>query len=150
MTRASLTNPTDPAAATSPAPGRSPLFGAVTGLLALDVLLQGLWAGMFLETDGQRDTAKGWITVHNVGGALGILLALVAVAIAYRQLHNRPLAIASAVLAVLLVAEYGIGQAISGGQDGLTPVHIPLALAIMALATWLPVRAGRPGGPARG
>jgi hypothetical protein len=28
------------------------------------VLLQGLWAGIFLQHDGQRDAASGWIDVH--------------------------------------------------------------------------------------
>src|SRR5689334_22486428 len=46
---------------------RTTLFSALTGLAALAVLLQGLWAGVFLEHDGQRDDAGSWIDVHARG-----------------------------------------------------------------------------------
>ncbi len=42
---------------------RSPLFGALVGLTTLVVLLQGVWAGIFLQRGGS-DT---WVYVHGVG-----------------------------------------------------------------------------------
>ncbi len=123
---------------------RSPLFGAVTGLLALDVLLQGLWAGIFL----QRGEHHGWVTTHSVGGLVAVVLALASVVVAAVQLRGRrDLLAGSVVVLVLVIAEYGIGQAVSGGTRGLTAVHVPLALVVMAGVTWLPLRA-RAGAPA--
>jgi hypothetical protein len=43
---------------------------------------------------------------------------------------------------VLLVVEAYLGGLIrDDGKDSLTAVHVPLALALMALAVWLPLRA---------
>lgn len=44
------------------------------------VLLQGVWAGIFLEHDGERDAASSWIDVHARGGdiALALLATIVA------------------------------------------------------------------------
>ncbi len=50
--------------------------------------------------------------------------------------------IGSLVLVALLVALVAIGHAITGsGHDGLTPLHVPLALLAFGQATWLSVRA---------
>jgi Protein of unknown function (DUF998) len=56
-------------------PGK-PLFSALTGLASLAILLQGLWAGIFLEHDGRRDEAGGWIDVHARGGEVALMLAV--------------------------------------------------------------------------
>jgi hypothetical protein len=49
-----------------------------------------------------------------------------------------------AALAVLLVVEVYLGGLIRDkGQDGLTAVHIPLAMALMALVVCLSLRATR-------
>jgi hypothetical protein len=113
---------TDPA--TVPAAGRtaagSRLYDVLIGLCALAVLLQGLWAGIFLEHDGRRDAASGWLDVHARGGEIALALAL------------------------LLALESWLGGAIrDDGRDTLTAVHVPLAMAIMALVVWLPLRARR-------
>jgi hypothetical protein len=124
---------------TVPAPARSPLFAAVTGLASLGVLLQGLWAGLF--SGGDPAHREGWVTVHQVGGMVTGALALVAAVVALVQLrHRRDLVIGSIVFLVLVVAEIGLGQAIDDSRR-LVAVHIPVALLLMAVAVWLPLRA---------
>ncbi|MGZ4604140.1 MAG: hypothetical protein ACXV0U_11165 [Kineosporiaceae bacterium] len=131
--------------ATEAPPTRSTLFSVLIGLSSLAILLQGLWAGIFLEHDGGRDAASGWIDVHARGADIALVLALVATIVAFVKLRaRRDLWIGSAVLTVLLAAESYLGGAIrDDGQDVLTIVHVPLAMAIMALAVWLPLRARR-------
>ena len=131
--------------ATEAPPTRSTLFSVLIGLSSLAILLQGLWAGIFLEHDGSRDAASGWIDVHARGADIALVLALVATIVAFVKLRaRRDLWIGSAVLTVLLAAESYLGGAIrDDGQDVLTIVHVPLAMAIMALAVWLPLRARR-------
>ena len=124
---------------TAPAPARSPLFAAVIGLASLGVLLQGLWAGLF--SGGDLAHREGWVTVHQIGGTVTGALALIAAVVALVQLrHRRELVIGSIVFLVLVVAEIGLGEAIQDTR-GLTAVHFPLALLLMALAVWLPLRA---------
>ena len=120
------------------------LFSALTGLAALAVLLQGLWAGIFLEPDGQRDDASGWIDVHARGGEVALVLAVAATAVAlWRHRARKDLWIGGLVLVVLLVLESYLGGLIrDDSKDTLTAVHVPLAMAIMAVSVWLPLRAG--------
>jgi hypothetical protein len=55
---------------------------------------------------------------------------------------RRDLWVGSAVLTVLLVLEAYLGGLIRDDHVGsLTAVHVPLAMAIMGLVIWLPVRA---------
>ncbi len=112
------------------------------GLAALAVLLQGLWAGIFLRYDGQRDASEGWIEVHSAGGEVAIALTALAAVVGFWKLRERrDLWIGSAVLAVLLVLESYLGGLIKdSGKDQLTAVHIPLAMALMGVAVWLVVR----------
>jgi hypothetical protein len=125
----------------------SPVFSALIGLAALAVLLQGLWAGIFLEHDGQRDAASSWIDVHARGADLGILLGILATAYAVWKLRSRKdLWLGSLVFTVLMVLEAYLGGLIrDSGKDTLTAVHVPLAMALMGLAVWLPLRATRRG-----
>ncbi|HEX2904814.1 MAG TPA: hypothetical protein VHO01_15285 [Jatrophihabitans sp.] len=130
-----------PTAATTA--GGTRTFTALTGLAALAVLLQGLWAGIFLEHDGRRDDSGSWIDVHARGGELALLLTVLALGWALWKLRPRRDLIAGiAALLVLLVLESYLGGAIrDDGKDNLTAVHVPLGMAIMAVATWLPLRA---------
>ncbi len=125
------------------------LFGALTGLAAVAVLLQGLWAGIFLRHDGQRDASNSWIEVHSAGGEIAIVLAALAtIAALWKLRHRRELWIGAAVLTVLLIVESYLGGLIKDqGKDNLTAVHVPLAMAIMGLVVYLPLRAAR--GPRR-
>jgi hypothetical protein len=133
----------DTSAATRETTTPTTLFSALTGLSALAVLLQGLWAGLFLEHDGRRDDASGWIDVHARGGEAALVLAVAATIFALWRLRpRRDLWIGGLVLVVLLAFESYLGGLIrDDGKDTLTAVHVPLALAIMAVAVWLPLRA---------
>ncbi|SDY06076.1 hypothetical protein SAMN05661080_02198 [Modestobacter sp. DSM 44400] len=122
---------------------RHPLYSAVIGLTTLGVLLQGLWAGLFVH-EGQ-DYQQNWVDVHALDGEVTIVLAALATVAAFVFLrHRKDLLIGSAVLTVLLVVEAYIGGRI-GGTSGLTAVHFPLAMALMGLAVWLPLRATHRG-----
>ncbi|MET3805321.1 hypothetical protein ABIB25_002322 [Nakamurella sp. UYEF19] len=136
---ASTTTKTDLA---PPTGTRSVLFNVLMGLTALAVLLQALWAGIFLQHDGERDAASSWIDVHAKGGEVAIALALIATVVAIVKLRSRKdIWIASAVLTVLLVAEAYIGGLIvDQSKDNLTAVHVPLGMAMMALVVWIPLR----------
>lgn len=129
----------------SPKSDRSPVFSAIIGLAALAVLLQGLWAGIFLAHDGQRDDAGGWIDVHARGADVAIVLTVAATIFAFVKLRpRRDLWIGGLVLTVLLILESYLGGLIrDDGKDTLTAVHVPLAMAIMGLVVWLPLRARR-------
>lgn len=126
-----------PAVPTASPEARSPLYSALIGLATLGVLLQGVWAGLFLGKPG----GHGWVEVHQVGGQVSAALAIVAAIVAFLQLRaRRDLVVGSVVFAVLLVAEVGLGSAL-GSAPGLLAVHIPLAMALLGLAVWLPLRA---------
>ena len=114
-----------------------PLWSALIGLTTLGVLLQGLWAGLFLRRDADGST---WYAVHQHGAEATVTLALLAtVAAAVWLRHRADLLGGTVLLLVLLVAEYFLGRA--GGSS--VAVHVPLALLIMGLAVWLPVAARR-------
>jgi hypothetical protein len=131
-------------AGSRPTRTRSTLFSILAGLAALAVLLQGLWAGIFLEHDGARNAAGSWIDVHATGGEVAIALAALATVAGFIQLRaRRDLWLGALALMALLVLEAYLGGLIrDDGVDTLTAVHVPLAMALMALATWLPLRAG--------
>jgi heme A synthase len=119
----------------------SRLFSILIGLSTLLVLLQGLWAGLFIH-EGQ-DYDDSWVTVHATGGEVAIALAFVATVVAIVKLRSRrDIVVASVAYTVLLVLEAYLGGLI-GDHARLTAVHIPLAMALMGLAVWLPVRASR-------
>jgi hypothetical protein len=112
-----------------------PLWSALIGLTTLGVLLQGLWAGLFLRRDADGST---WFDVHQHGGEVTVTLAALAfIAAAVWLRRRRDLLGGTALLLVLLVVEYFLGRA--GG--GSVAVHVPLALLIMGVAVWLPVAA---------
>jgi hypothetical protein len=119
------------------------VFSSLIGVAAVVVLLQGLWAGIFLEKDGERDAASTWIDVHARGADLALLLAVVATVWAVWKLRSRKdLWVGSLVFTVLLGLESYLGGAIrDAGKDSLTAVHVPIAMLLMGLAVWLPVRA---------
>ena len=141
MSTETQSRPASPAVAAQ----RSPVFSALIGLCALAVLLQGVWAGIFLEHDGKRDASASWIDVHARGADVAILLAVAATVWALVKLRSRKdLWIGSGLLTVLLVVESYIGGLIRDqSKDTLTAVHVPLAMALMGLVVWLPLRARR-------
>jgi uncharacterized membrane protein YfcA len=131
------------AATSTPTPTKSPIFSALIGISTLAVLLQGLWAGIFLEHDGHRDAASSWIDVHARGADVALLFAALATVYAFwKRRPRKDLWIGGLVFTALIVVESYIGGLIrDDSKDTLTAVHVPLAMAIMALAVWLPLRA---------
>ena len=136
--RTASTNPPRPN--TTRARG-NPVYGALIGLTTLGVLLQAVWAGIFLEHDGNRPDK--WVNVHAQGAVGTIVLAVLALAAALIWLrHRRDLVIGTVVLVIALVVEAYLGGRIThDGDDTLTAIHVPLAMAVMGLAIWLPFRA---------
>ena len=132
---------------TTAAPARNRLYSVLIGTISLLVVLQGLWAGIFLEHDGARDDAATWIDVHARGADIAIGLTVLALVVAVIRLRaRRDLLLGTAALAVLLVGESYLGGLIrDAGQDTLTAVHVPIAMTIMGLVVWLPLRARRTG-----
>jgi len=123
------------------------LFSSFAGLTSLGVLLQGVWAGLFVPAGKGGPYDDSWVEVHNLGAWVTLLFALATAAIGFVTLRaRRELWIGAIVLAVLVAFEGAIGVAISdGGSGGAAVVHVPLALLIMSLTVWLPLRASRPG-----
>lgn len=131
-----------PESSTSKTPSAGPVYSSLVGLAALVVLLQGLWAGIFLKPEGI--TGPGWIDVHARGADLGILLGVLATGYALWKLRARKdLWVGSLVFTVLMVLEAFVGGKISEGKDTLTVLHYPLAMALLGLAVWLPLRTRR-------
>lgn len=118
----------------------SAAYSILIGLTALAILLQAVWAGIFLSYNNRPDS---WINVHAHGGEVAIglcFLALIAAAVQLRS--RRDLLVGTAVLLVLLIVEAYLGGRITNdGNDLITAVHVPLALVLMGLAVWLPFRA---------
>jgi len=125
----------------TPTRPRSTLYSALVGLAALGVLLQGVWAGIFIR-EGEGNDAP-WVEVHARGAEVTLALAVIALIVALVKLRSRrDVVVGSAALVVLLVLEAFLGGLI-GDHPALQTVHFPLALALMGLAVWLPVRASR-------
>jgi heme A synthase len=136
MTLTSATPTTD-----TRAPER--VFASLAGITAIVVLLQFVFAGVFLRFDGKRDASSTWINAHAWGAHIGTTLAVATAAYAVWRLRTRrDLVVGSVLLAAFFLVEAYIGGAIrDSGKDSWTMVHVPLAFAITALVVWLPVRA---------
>ena len=137
-----MSQPASPS--TAPQTARpDPLWSALVGLTTLGVLLQGLWAGIFLSFHDDRAATNRWVDVHSIGGNVTVLLGLLAAIVAVWRLRGRrELMVPTIVLFVLLVLEMVLGSLIrEQHDDALTAVHVPLAMLVMGMAVWLPVRA---------
>lgn len=130
---------------------KTTVFTSLIGVSALAVLLQGLWAGIFLEHDGHRDAASSWIDVHARGADVALFFAALATVYAlWKRRSRRDLWAGGLVLTALIVVESYLGGLIrDDGKDTLTAVHVPLAMAIMGISVWLSLRSARGGGPRR-
>jgi heme A synthase len=143
---------TMPTRGTAAAPATTPpgmtLYRTLVGLAALGIVLQGVWAGMFIRPGQANDGT--WVTVHARGAEVTIALALAAAAVAVWRLRaRRDLVLGTGALVVLLALQAFIGGLVYDNQ-GLTAVHVPLAIALMGLAVWLPLRAYHPTGAGPG
>lgn len=123
---------------TQTAPAGIRVFNILAGLTTLAIFLQAISAGLFMSL---RDAGKPWVTVHDVVGYIAILLAVVTAIVAIVALRSsaKGLMWAAIVLAVLVIAQVGIGQSIEHVR-GLVAVHVPLAFIVFALTIWLSVR----------
>lgn len=123
-------------------PARSTLYTVLICLAAAAVLLQGLWAGLFIH-EGQ-DFQQSWVDVHARCGEAAIVFAALSSIVAFFKLRSRPAVVAGSIaLTVLLVAEAYVGGLI-GDKPALTAVHMPLGMALMALVIWLTTQAAWP------
>lgn len=123
----------------SPAVGlASRAFSFLIGASTLIVVLQGVWAGLFLrEGEGYNEQ---WIDVHGDGGLIALGLAVLACAFGLLQLRTRRWLVAlGLVYAALLAVEVYLGGLV-GETGGLAAIHIPLALAIAAVGASVFVR----------
>ena len=122
-----------------------PLFASLVGVTSALVLLQGVFAGVFLEHDGERDARAGWIDAHAWGAHLATVLSILAAVLAVAKLRSsRSLVIGSVALAGLVLVESYLGGLIrDDSKDVLTIVHVPLAMAIMSLAVGLSFTAAK-------
>lgn len=115
-----------------------PAHSALVGLTSLGVLLQGLWAGLFL---GGSDDPGTWRDVHEYGADATVTIAALATIAAFVWLRHRiAVLVGTTLLFVLLVVEMLLGMAESSWAIA---VHVPLALILMGLAVWLPTQARR-------
>ena len=137
-------NPVSPASSVAGGGARLARFGpgyaALTGLTSLAILLQGVFAGEFI----QRGPHGSWLDAHSVNGDVATGLAVISAIYAGVLLRGaaRSLLIGSTVLAVLMIVQSSIGHAITdSSDDGLIPLHVPLALLVFGLTIWLSVRA---------
>ncbi|GAA2081811.1 hypothetical protein GCM10009840_17200 [Pseudolysinimonas kribbensis] len=125
---------------TQTAPAGIRVFNMLAGLTTLAIFLQAISAGLFMSL---REAGKPWVTVHAIVAYIAILLAVVTaiVAIVALRASAKSLMWGAIVLAVLLVVQVGMGQAIEQAR-GLVAVHVPLAFIVFALTIWLSVRGG--------
>jgi membrane-associated PAP2 superfamily phosphatase len=127
-------------------PTRNALFSALIGFTSLVILLQGLWAGLFIREGKDFDESSAqsrWVEVHDWGARVAIVLALISLIVAAIQLRaRRDLLIGTLVLFLALMLEAYIGGEI-GDHPSWPSYHVPVAMLLMALSVWLPFRATR-------
>ena len=98
------------------------LLSSLAGLTSLGVLLQGLWAGLFLPVGKGGPYNDTWVEVHNWGARVTLLLALATTVVAFvRHRARRDLWIGALVLTVLIVIEASSGAPISDGSPRERP-----------------------------
>lgn len=125
-----------------PSPGAIRLFSIVNGLTLLGVLLQAVWAGEFMS----RTERATWLTVHEIGGFVVVVLSLIAALVATVLLRRADpaLTFGAAGLFVLILIQTGLGEAITkAGRDELIVSHVPLAMLIFGLGVYLSVAGAR-------
>lgn len=119
-------------------PGAVRAFSVLNGLTLLGVLLQAVWAGEFID----RTDRAAWVTVHEIGAFIVVVLALVTAVVAAAALRRASSVLALGALAqlVLIVVQTGLGEAITeGGADGLIVSHVPIAMLIFGLGIYLSI-----------
>src|SRR3954470_5386270 len=96
-----------------PRSARDPLYASLIGLTSLAVLLQGLWAGLFIREGKDFDAGSAqanWVEVHATGARIAIVLGCVSFVVAVWRLRARKdLLVGAGALFVLLAIEAYIG-----------------------------------------
>ncbi|EFP56978.1 MAG: hypothetical protein DI618_03935 [Dermacoccus nishinomiyaensis] len=107
--------PANSSAATAP----TRTFAALVGVASLAVLLQGLWAGLFMSTPDTDPEKTPWLEVHSWCGKAAIGFALLATVWAFLKLRERTdLTFGALALTVLLILEAYLGGAHRGRGQG--------------------------------
>lgn len=123
----------------TPTSGGARLALTLSALTALAILAQAIIAGQFVSQDGKT----GWIDAHNAAAYIVSALALVTTIGSWRTLRHQAPSLwrTAAVLFVLVIAQTGIGHAITdNGSDWLIGVHVPLAVIIYGVAVRLSIQ----------
>jgi ABC-type uncharacterized transport system permease subunit len=118
-----------------PRAGAVRIFSIFNGLTLLGVLLQAVWAGEFIGRAGQGV----WISVHEIGAFVVVLLALASTlaAVTLRRAHPG-LTLGACGLLVLLIVQTGMGEAITkAGTNELIVAHVPIAVLVFGLGVYL-------------
>ena len=119
----------------SASPGTVRIFSILNGLTLLGVLLQAVWAGEFIGRPGRHN----WVTVHEIGAFVVVVLALAtaAAAVALRRTSSA-VTLGALGLFVLIVVQTGLGEAITKGDaNELIAAHVPIAVLIFGLGIYL-------------
>lgn len=126
----------------TPAPTAN-AFAGLVALLGLITLFQGAMAGVFVRDDKERDARSSFIDAHAWGAHIGTVIAIALAGFAIWKLRERrELVLASVALAVAFLAESYLGGLIrDNDKQSLTPVHVPLGMAILGLVVFLAVKA---------
>jgi heme A synthase len=125
----------EPTAKDHPSAGAIRMFSILNGLTLLGVLLQAVWAGEFIDRAGQGT----WITVHEIGAFIVVVLALAtAVAAVLLRRAYPALTLGAVGLLVLIVVQTGLGEAITkAGATGLIAAHVVIAMLVFGLGVYL-------------
>jgi FtsH-binding integral membrane protein len=131
-----------PRTSTEPSTTDSKVFASLVGVLALITLFQGVMAGVFVRDDKERDARASFIDAHAWGAHVGTVLAIAtAVFVIVRMRQRTPLVVGSVLLALSFLGESYLGGLIRDNDaQSLTPIHVPLAMAITGLTVWLSLK----------
>ena len=118
-------------------------FAGLVALVGLITLFQGAMAGVFVRDDKERDARSSFIDAHAWGAHIGTVLAVGLAGLALWKLReHRAVVVASVALALAFLGESYLGGLIRDNDaQALTPIHVPLGMAIMGLTTYLAVLA---------
>lgn len=119
--------------------GAATAYSVLMDLVLLGILSLAAMAGQFLKKDGARDAYTGYIDAHALISEISEFLVFVAAVIAlvkFRHLNIFTIGTPALLVAMLFNGYLG-GQIVDHGKDSYTTVHVPLAIAITALAAWL-------------
>lgn len=119
--------------------GAARAYSILIGLTSLLIIMQGLWAGFFIR-EGQ-DFNDHWVMIHARGADISIVLSIVSLIILLTKFrHRRDVIAGTGVMVVALLLEAFLGGLIGDHPDA-SIVHFPLAMALVALSVWLPLKA---------